>query len=211
MADKEAEFDYEKYRKTKEYKNMMKDVVKNIQEIVFFKPKEREKLKKKFLNLQKSALKNMEATSTNSQSLEERKDFLFNEKILDTATGYLELIKKGEEYEKKITLLKTRFVLYKKGKKYVFAISFVRKSTGKRENTHIFIKNGLPKGKKRKKAKIVRKKFNSSGFKEIDRGTFEQKIPDIKNVYFTFKGKKVYKFRYERFKKDKDEGWLSNV
>lgn len=203
----DEEFDIEKYTKSAEYKK----VVKNHSEKLYFNKKYREKLKESYLELEEEGEKALQKLNKlDGSDIQTRKTILLYEGILDLAETMRTAYEAAENFQKTISFIKARFKLLKKGRRVVFACSFVRKSTGKKGNAYIDIPQGLPKGKGKRKCLIVRNKFKSEGFKTKDKGGYKQEILDFNTINYTFRGNSVYKFQFKNFKRKVNKGWIIN-
>jgi len=210
---KEEVFDFEKYKKTKEYKIAINNSGTRLRKTIFYNPRKREKLKKNVLELQKISLRQLESQKQ-PRTYSDLKSNSLTDAFLNLADKFLKRIKEGEIYERERELADCRYELLKHQtkKSVVFKTSYTRVRNEKKERGYLFIRAGLPTKKQRRKAVFIKGKFNTLDYKKIDEGRFIQKLIDYDLVKYWFTGKKKrFKFLYKGFHTGKNEGFFSQI
>jgi hypothetical protein len=206
--NEEEEFDFEKYRKSKEYKESVRKLNYNL----YFNNKYRQELKKDFVELESSSLKNLKQLKKFNQSdIQTRKTTLLWEGLLDLAGVMRESYERAEQYNRDKILKNAKFVLYakKSAKKLIFKNTYYKVSEEKNKTAY-FVVGGKDK-KGRTKGGVIRKRISLKGYPEIDRGRFWQKVTDFRELRFTFRGKKTYKYKCTARAKDGDKLWVEVI
>jgi len=192
----------EKYQKSKEYK----DYVKEFNRKLYFNKRFRNDLRKHFLKVQKDSLYAIEKISLTSD-IQSHKTYTLSESLLDLAALYLDACKKADKLQESKKITKSRFKLFKKIKEkgIIFKCLFYKPSEKKNKINYL----SLPKGLSRKKkiCFLIRKRHSLKGYVLADEGTFIQKIISFEELIFTFKGKKIYKIKCSKRGKIQDNLW----
>lgn len=173
---------------------------------VYFNKSKREKLKEDFLRIQKSVLEGPDFSEKPvlKNEFEERE---FKTSMLNLSVVGLDFIKNAEEFDKDTLFINCKFELYKKNNSYVFKTTFFKPLKNENKTSFLVFENGLPEISK-KKGYIEKVKYDLTGYRVIDRGTFEQKIKMFKEVELFFKGKEPYNFLLKLIDKDKWTYWV---
>jgi len=173
----------------KEAKSKIADKTDRIIHTVYFSPKKRSELKKAFKNL----LDYMRAVWDLKE--EELKEYDLDKETVvhctDTAVKLLKMIETARKWRKKLKIRNKRFGLYKHkdGHKLLLEFNFVRSVSGKREASTWVFTEGLPGKSKVVNCLWYKRRLSKKGYKQVDSGTFFQRIVSLTEVYYTFKGK----------------------
>jgi len=186
---------------------------KKIRRDIYFNKKRREELRKIFLESQKVILINSDPSIRPVLREEYDQRHLVTSVLAFAVTG-LETIERAEEYDKKICLTNCRFTLFKKGKSLVFKATFLKPLLDKKRRTsYFYFPQGLPE-KIKKKAFIFRdgKRISLKGYKEVDFGTFKQKVLDYKVLSLKYKGRKAdYRFKLALIDEKSQSYWVTKL
>jgi hypothetical protein len=185
---------------------------KKINKEIYFSKIKRKKWKSTFLESQKKILET-EDSSVKPVLKEEYDRRTLATSILSFTVSGLETIKKAVEYDKRIYLTNCKFILYKKGNSLVFKANFLKPLLDKKKKrtSYLHFPQGFPKTFK-KKAYMHKdgQKFSLKGYREIDSGTFRQKVLDYKDVSLKYKGKKeMYNFKLTLISDKKQSYWVT--
>jgi len=186
---------------------------KKLNKEIYFSKKKRAEWKKTFLKSQKAILENSDPSIKPVLKEEYNQRHLVTSALAFTVTG-LETIEKAEEYDKRVTLEKCKFIFYKKGDSFVFKATFLKPLLdSKKRISYFYFPQGFPENKK-KKAFIYKdgKGFSLKGYEKVDSGTFKQKILDYKVLGLKYKGKKAnYNFKLALVNEDSQSYWVEKL
>lgn len=178
---------------------------------IYFNKKKRKEWKRTFLKTQKSILEDKSLVEKPVLKEEYDKRTLATSMLVFTVTGLKE-IEKAENFDKTVYLTNCKFTLFKKGEFLVFKSVFLKPLLDKKTRTSYFcFPQGFPKTTK-KKTYIVKdeKEFSLKGYREIDSGTFKQRVFDHKIIGLSYNGKdSSYEFKLTLICEEKQSYWAN--
>ena len=172
----------------KKTKSKIADKTDRIIHTVYFSPKKRSKLKKDFKNL----LEYMRAVWDLKE--EELKEYDLDKETVvhctDTSVKILKMIETARKWRKKLKMRNKSFGLYKHkdGHKLLIEFNFVRSVSGKRDVSTWVLAEGLPGKSKVVNCIWYKRRLSKKGYKQIDSGTFFQRIVSLTEACYTLKG-----------------------
>jgi len=196
---------FEKYRKTKEYR----EKIWKERNKLCFDTRYRNKYRRDNIELRNNALAQLEKieklNAPNDYQL--RKTKVLWEQILDLAGIFLEDCETAEYNHKTLQLKNCRYQLNKKrsGKGYLFEYSFLN-SKSKQRTKYLIIKNEIVT--QGFESFRVRDKWSKVGYKKVDEGSFLFKIKNFEEVQFNFHGKVKYDIKCKADRKVDDYEWI---
>ena len=186
---------------------------KKINKDIYFNKKRRRELKKTFLETQKVILEGEDFSVKPVLKEEYDKRMLTTSMLAFTVSG-LETIEKAENFDKRVSLVNCKFILYRKEMSFVFKGTFLKPLLDKKKRTSYFcLPQGFPQ-KTKKKAYIYKdgQKFTLKGYKLVDSGTFKQKVLDYKDLSLKYRGKKEnYFFKLTLINEEKQSYWVMSL
>jgi hypothetical protein len=162
---------------------------------IYFNKRFRETVKKDFTQMREVGVKLLESYP-NTATLKVSKDRVLAELMIDCGNLYLDTVKKAERNEKYHNQ-RGEFILFNKKDTYVFNNKILRDKKIREGN--IIFASGLPKHTY-KKATLLKRKIETTGFKKIDYGKYHFKQNGSNFGYYHFWGKK------EKYFMDFDNG-----
>jgi len=201
-----AEFSFESYRKTKEYKASLK----RFQNKLYFNKKFRDDF---FKGLEEGRDKFAELVQKSPQPItfKESQDNLISEEFLDRFIHWSESRKVVEKFLKDDAVTDGKFILYRRNREALFITRYRKGGKRKLRKAYFFLKGGIPVNARRKGEFKRDADYPLDGFTEVDKGTTVQIRKSFEKTILKFVGKKKYKIAIYMRGKNPEKLWAERV